>query len=61
MYKVSLIFDGGEHWLNKQDYFFSSSREAKNWLNFYRRTNIFVDNNGRPTPIKDSYMFRFTV
>ena len=61
MYKVSLIFDTGEHWLNKQDYFFHSAREAKNWLSFYRTVDNFVDGNGRSTPIQDSYMMRFTV
>lgn len=60
MYKIALLIKVGE-WNEREDLFFNTKREAQAWLKFYRRTNNFVDNNGRHTPIVNSYMMKFSV
>lgn len=60
MYKIGLIMSIGE-WSDREDMFFETKREATRWLNFYRRTNNFIDSNGNSTPITHSYMFKFSM
>lgn len=58
MFKIALILSVGD-WSEREDLFFETKREASRWLDFYRRTDNFIDSNGHATPITHSYMLKF--